>query len=435
MPESIIIIGAGASGLMAANELVSKNIPVIVLEARNRLGGRIYTIYDDLSGNPLELGAEFIHGKLPLSDKLINDAGLRRLKAGGEMWRVKDEQLEKAHELVDHWGLFRKKLKELKTDRTINEFLEENFSDDKYESLRESIRQYASGYDTADPEFASALALAREWLNEDEDEQYRTDKGYQHLVNYLAEEVVKKGGRIYTEKVVKEIVWLTNRVTAVTDKGEIFTGTKAILTVPISVLAAESQQEGAITFSPVLPMVSGAVKKMGMGAVIKVLLRFNEAFWKTDETKKRVGRSMEKMMFVFSGELIPTWWTQYPGTLPLLTGWLGGPAAKEMEHLSDDDILDAAITSVAAIFKVATEEIKSMLASWKVVNWTSDPYARGSYTYATMDTEIARKVLEVPVDNTLYFAGEALYDGPQMGTVEAALDSAKKVAVTVLQSL
>lgn len=435
MPGSILIIGAGASGLMAAYELASKNIPVIVLEARNRLGGRIHTIFDELSGNPLELGAEFIHGKLPVTEKLIDIAGLKRIKTGGEMWRVKGDHLEKTQEFVDHWSQFKKKLKELKSDRTINEFLQENFSDDKYESLRESVRQYASGYDTADPELASALALAREWLSEDEDQQYRMADGYQHLITYLAEEVIKRGGQIYTEQVVKEIVWLTNRVTAVTHKGETFTGNKAIITVPLGVLSAEPHLEGAITFSPALPMVSGAVKKMGMGAVIKVLLRFEEAFWKNDETKKRVGRSLEKMGFIFSQESIPTWWTHYPGTLPLLTGWVGGPAAKEMEHLSDDSILDAAVASVATIFRMETEDVRSLLTSWKVFNWTSDPYARGSYSYATMDTDIARKVLEVAVDNTIYFAGEALYDGPQMGTVEGALSSGCKVANEVMNSL
>lgn len=420
---------------MAAYELAAKGVPVIVLEARDRIGGRIHTIYDEVSGNPLELGAEFIHGDAPLTRKLMKQAAMSRIKSEGDMWQTRGGMLKRNAELIEHWGLFRKKLKELKTDRTINEFLQEQFGEDEYKSLRESVRNYASGYDTADPETASALALAKEWLSEQGDEHYRTNNGYQRLVNYIAEELVIKGGQIYTGQDVKELVWLNNRVTAITSKGETFTGIKGIITLPINVLMAETTEQGALTFSPALPAINAALKHMGMGAVIKVLLRFSEAFWKREEITKMAGKSMERANIILSQEAIPTWWTQYPGTLPLLTGWLGGPAANEMKHTSDEDLLEAAMSSLASIFKMDTDSLKGLLISWKVINWTADPYARGSYTYATVDTELARKVLMTPIDDTLYFAGEALYDGAEMGTVEAALDNGKRVAEGILDRL
>jgi monoamine oxidase len=106
-----------------------------------------------------------------------------------------------------------------------------------------------------------------------------------------------------------------------------------------------------------------------------------------------------------------------------------------MKHTSDEDLLEAAMSSLASIFKMDTDSLKGLLISWKVINWTADPYARGSYTYATVDTELARKVLMTPIDDTLYFAGEALYDGAEMGTVEAALDNGKRVAEGILDRL
>ena len=131
---------------------------------------------------------------------------------------------------------------------------------------------------------------------------------------------------------------------------------------------------------------------------------------------------------------IPTWWTQLPEKSTLLTGWLSGPKAAALKDESDDAILLKALESVSAILNISSADLKEKLQWWKVFNWTNDPYTRGSYSYSTLHTNEARKVLSAPVENTLFFAGEALYEGPEMGTVEAALVSGTNAAEQVLKS-
>jgi monoamine oxidase len=103
--------------------------------------------------------------------------------------------------------------------------------------------------------------------------------------------------------------------------------------------------------------------------------------------------------------------------------------------MDEEVIIEKAVESLSIIFGIGKEKIREQLQSWNVFNWTADPFTRGSYAYSTMETEEARKVLMEPVENTLFFAGEALYDGAEMGTVEAALISGKRVAKEVLQTL
>jgi monoamine oxidase len=199
------------------------------------------------------------------------------------------------------------------------------------------------------------------------------------------------------------------------------------------VLTADKTAEAAITFTPgILPQLNAAAQ-IGYGSVLKILIEFDEALWNTKETEKRMGVNLDKMSFLFSGEPLPTWWTQYPVKSNLLTGWLGGQKAERLKSADEKTIYEKAIQSLAAIFKLPIKEIEKKIVAHKIINWTADPFALGSYCYATLETVNARKLLTQPLQDTLYFAGEALYHGPEMGTVEAALASGLKVSQDVLK--
>jgi len=141
---------------------------------------------------------------------------------------------------------------------------------------------------------------------------------------------------------------------------------------------------------------------------------------------------LQDMAFLVSDENIPTWWTQHPKHSTLFTGWLGGARAEEKKDNTVEELLQQALQSLSNIFKIDIDELKANLIASNIINWTADPFTRGSYSYDTVASPVARKILMEGVDDTLFFAGEYLYDGPAMGTVEAALTSGQNVAKKIL---
>lgn len=420
-----IIIGAGAAGLFAARELTKANKKTTILEARNRIGGRCNTFSGDDFTVPMELGAEFVHGELPLTLKLLKEANIKYEAVSGDNYQSKNGEIKQSKFFMEHWNDFEKALNKVTADQPLDEFLQQNFSEEKYSELRKSIVQFAKGYDTADPKRVSLFSLRDEWLGDHEEEtQYRIEGGYVKLMDFLANQIKNSGGEIVLKSIVKQVNWKKNFVEVTTTDDTVFTGNKLVVTVPLGVLNCDPSLEAAIQFTPDLPEQRKAAADMGFGAIIKILIEFSDPFWEE--------KGSSNLQFLFSEEKIPTWWAQTPQKNNVLTGWLGGSPNDEIQHQSDDEILKYALQSLAKIFKLDTSFIGQKIVSAKVVNWTADPFTRGSYSYATLQTQSALKVLKTPVSQTIYFAGEALFEGKQLGTVEAALVSGLEVAKGIL---
>lgn len=424
----VIIIGAGTAGLMAAMQLSRKGKKVMVLEARDRTGGRIHTLQNADFTEGAELGAEFIHGNLPVTLALLKEAKIPAIDAVGDMWRYKNGRFRKSEQFLVHYDMLIKKLNALKHDITLTEFISTHLTAKKYTETADTLCRFAAGYDTADPARFSAFAMRRELQSEDDDHQYRVKGGYKTMLAYLESEIKKCGGVIHLSTIVKQIDWQQGKVKAITTDSREFTADKVIIALPLGVLQADKQEQGAITFIPSIPKREQALQQMGFGAVIKLLLHFDANFWEKQAIKKGAKADIKHMGYLFSNEAIPTWWTQNPHPTPLLTGWLGGPPAAKLKEASDDDILQMGLQSLANIYDVPVIQLREKLRGHKVMNWLAQPFTRGSYSYATTATQKARELLLQPEYNTIYFAGEFMYDGPEMGTVEAALASGKEVA-------
>lgn len=415
----VIIVGAGAAGLIAALELTLTGKSVAILEAKDRIGGRIFTINDPLFESPVEAGAEFVHGNLELTLDLLKKAAVKTTKIKGNFWQKDKEHLKEQENFIEDYSDLEKKFKELKTDLSVANFISEHLAGDKYEELRFTLKNYVEGYYAANTNKASTFSLCEELKSGDE-EQYRIEGGYIELVNHLHRYSVDKGALFFLSSPVKTINWKKGNVEVITEN-EIFRAKKLLLTVSLGVL--QSRQIG---FSPAITSKMEAVQQLGFGSVIKIIIQFKDAFWKEKEITE--DKDLSKMAFLFSDEAVPTWWTQNPKQVNILTGWLGGPNAERMKDLSSEEITEKALESLSRIFRLEISFLKLKIIKVMNFNWTLDPFTCGGYAYEVVNGEKFRTELKSSIEETIFFAGEGLHGGAQIGTVEGALVSGRETA-------
>src|SRR3954471_4230148 len=196
MSEHIIVVGAGAAGLMGARELARAGKRVTILEARERCGGRIHPLPASQFGYPADGGAEFVHGEAPVTRGLLQEAGLSVQAIEGRQWSFDGTKLSPESRHDPHEAEFHVALKHLKEDITVAEFLRCHFGGDEYAPMRHSIERMVEGYDAAEPERASMLALRDKWMDGGGHAQGRIVGGYGALIAYLAAECRGHGAEI-----------------------------------------------------------------------------------------------------------------------------------------------------------------------------------------------------------------------------------------------
>ncbi|RZK99697.1 MAG: FAD-dependent oxidoreductase, partial [Pedobacter sp.] len=246
----IIIVGAGASGLIAGWELAQTGKKVLILEAKKRCGGRIHTIKDEAFPTALELGAEFVHGKLPITQQLIKKAGGKWHKIKGSLWHNLNGKWIQSEEQIPNEAAVTKALEEVTEDMTISQFLDTYFADNK--DIREGLTSYIEGYYAGDINKVSTFAF-RDEMKEGDDRQYRIDGGYKTIMDYLVKMVRKQGVTIQLQTPVNSIEWQPNYVKLIAGTKS-YQGKKALVTVPLGVLQAQ-----AIQFSPGIDTLNSAL--------------------------------------------------------------------------------------------------------------------------------------------------------------------------------
>jgi monoamine oxidase len=427
--SEIIIIGAGAAGLMAAYELSKAGKQVLILEARSRIGGRIWPLSESEFGYSAQGGGEFTHGKAKVTKSLVKEAGLTYIPMSdsGERWSFHNGDLthinndpEEDSEFAKQYQELREKLSNLKNDVSIRDFLKQNFDNEKYRPLRARITRMVEGFDAADPNKISTFSVRDEWLGHDEWEQGRVKEGYKAILDFLESSCRKNNCEIYLNHEVKSVERNKEGIVVTTVDEKQFNAGKVVITVALPVIKQ-------IEFTPPLPEKLKAASQIGFGQVIKILLRFKDRFWLNSG-----GRDLSKLVFLFSDQPVGTWWTQYPENYPVLTGWIAGPKALKFKDKSDEEIIDLAIESLANIFKVNKNELRQDLLVQQVANWPNDRLTLGAYSYSIVGSENAYAELRKPVENKIYFAGEAVYLEKETATVEGALASGQEIAKKIL---
>ena len=420
----VVIIGAGVSGLSAACELRKSGLSILLLEARDHIGGRVWTRHEPGMSAPIELGAEFIHGRVPETFELLHEVGKAALDTSGAHWTLRDGKLVQNTE--DLFGdiqnaLERSKILE-KPDVTFQAWLDRS---DQYGLSSEAAtmaKAFVEGFDAADPARVSAQSIAEEWSEGGmlDSPQFRPLGGYSSVLSALAGSLERDNIRLQLQSVVEAVRWQRGAVEIdVTRFDTTFTikAKTAIVTLPLGVL-----QAGSVRFTPDLTAKQPALEGLAFGPVLKLSLRFRQAFWEEIDGGKYAGAAF----FHSADTAFPTFWTSLPLRSALMTAWIAGPKAAQLSTREMPYIIGKALESLATVFGGKAPDEFGLEAAY-LHNWQTDPFARGAYSYIAAGGSEARSILAAPLEDTLFFAGEAT-DEDEGSTVTGALQSGARVA-------
>ena len=207
-----------------------------------------------------------------------------------------------------------------------------------------------------------------------------------------------------------------------------------MLTVPLGILKLAPGDKGAIQFDPPLPPEKvKALDKLDMGEVIRVVLQFHERFWENIRPNSK--NTLANMSFLFSeDDWFPTWWTTMPEKYPIITGWAPFLSGRRLSGRDRSFVTQKAIQSLAPALGVNLEIVERSLEGAYVHDWQSDPFSRGAYSYGKVGAGEAQQILARPLEDTLFFAGEATDISGNNGTVHGAIASGKRAADEILKT-
>ena len=422
------------AGLWAARDLARAGLRVWILEARNRIGGRVFSERDRTLNREIELGAEFVHGLAPEIWQPLQEQGVALTEVDGDLWCVVNARLEPCSFLAGAERILAS-LDDRWPDESFSAFVARRFPGRSNDKAQQWATSYVSGFNAADPALVSVHWLAHSRRAEEQiegDRAFRISGGYKVLLESAKKELDGLDVPVHTNIMVRRLEWHSGvEIWASSPRGEVtFTAPRALVTLPLGVLQAAGE---SVLFDPELPPdKQAALRKLAMGKVVRVTLCFRESFWQ-DLRPGRGEKALEQLSFLFSpDEFFPTWWTQMPEPLPIITGWAPAGSAEKLAGLDYDRIIERAVDSLGSVLGLERSPLESQLSAAYFHDWDADPCSCGAYSYVKAGGEGSQAVLAAPVREVLFFAGEATDTSGHNGTVHGAIASGRRAAREII---
>ncbi len=446
---NVIVIGAGAAGLYAADILRVKGINVTVLEGASQPGGRVRSLrnqtnvqYQTFSNAsqadfPVELGAEIVYGSNSSWGKIISDLGIvtREIDAAAANY-VLDNVAKKATDLsadADYLAV-QNFVSTLATNNSTASLADAANVSPRAKALLNSVAGNFYG-STTDKIGTSGLSASLKLITHDQKQLTTLSNPWQDILLSRFNAILPQ---VKYNTIVKRIDWGTNVITVTDGNGKTYTATKLIITVPLAIL-----KTGGITFSPALPTATtGAMNKFAVDPAIRIVMDFKSNFWGLDSS------------FIWGGTDVPQYFnagvnrSKYFRTLSLT---VYGEKAQQLSNLSDLEKAKLVISELDAIYDgQATKFIRRDINNpnpvppadpysniiYLIQDWTKDEFTKGGFSYPLVGATLEdRKSLAAPVSKKLYFAGEATDFSGDAGFVSGALNSAVRVTGEVIDSI
>ncbi len=424
--HDVVVLGGGMAGLTAARELKRAGLDVVLLEARDRVGGRMHTLFEP-SPHGLEVGALMIHGSRAPTWSLIREFGIetRALGSWGEgsrVWRPQDgfQKPDFARAAAVRARVNEAYEKYRGEDVTISEFCNQlKLSEEEQDAVGDLAHSWSAELD----EMSLRVAI------EDEpswevyvDDNFQVVGGYSSLAQKMADPL---GESLRLSSLVREVGWRRGEVAVSYERGgrtEKLQARRAVVTLPIGIL-----QTGQPVFSPALPAWKRrSIESLRMGRVVVGHLLFDDWFWRQ--------HSPEGLTWLIDGGRVSFHDPHPPGTgMPALEIWITGRAAQEVSDLGPEAGLQRVLSWIEAAFPKSG--VRNRLEWSTLRDWVRDPHARGSYSFNLPGSRGQREVLATPIEGALHFAGEATATPPHYQTVHGAHTSGLRAAREILAAL
>ena len=439
-PWDVIVAGAGIAGLTAAAELGRAGLKVLVLEARDRIGGRIFTLPGLTPDNAIELGPEFVHGKPKQFDDYLLAHGLKYYETAGENYCLEEAQWERCDEPSS--GIF-ERLYQLDPgsfpDETFDQTLQTRFAGAPRDE-KEWARRFVHGFHAADSSRISTHSIIIDGRAEEEtegDRSFHVTGGYIRVIESLRREF-SESVSIRTGTIIESVRWGEQpiRIQARATQGEPleFSASRLLVTLPLGVLQQKPPTPGAVAFYPPLTEKEDALSCVAMGPVVRLVLQFDSLFW---EDRAVTGhKPLKDLHFLFSRDhVFPTFWSAMPQRLPVLVAWSAGPSAETKRGLQQHQLEAEAIGALARILSLTEAVVQQRFVRSFFHDWQADPFSRGAYSYVLAGGVSAQKKLAEPLQSKLFFAGEATQSDGHRATVHGAFASGLRAAAEILDML